>query len=222
LFQNLADYHNLIYYKDAAGLYVNLYVPSELRWSHAGTEVTLRQETDYPVAETSTLTLEMKQPMEFPLRFRVPEWSGDTSITVNGAAANVACKPGSWATVSRAWKQGDKVEVRIPLRFRWQPVDKEHQTRAAIVRGPVVYAIDSRYIETAFRPPEDDEQLNKALTPDPGPSAYHAPPTIPGVCRVRGTNGRNLDARARPFFQYTENFPYLMYMDLKGWPVQLW
>ena len=30
--QNMADYYNLVYYKDAKGLYVNLYVPSDVTW----------------------------------------------------------------------------------------------------------------------------------------------------------------------------------------------
>ena len=51
--QNLAEYHNLIYFKDADGLFVNLYVPSEVKWNG----VTLTQETRYPDAETTTLTL---------------------------------------------------------------------------------------------------------------------------------------------------------------------
>jgi hypothetical protein len=222
LFQCIADYHNLVYYRDADGLYVNLYVPSELRWTRSGSELRLRQETDYPIAETSTLTLDMKLPMEFPLRFRVPEWCPDMSIKVNGAAAKVTAKPGSWAVVSRRWNPGDRIEVRIPLRFRWQPVDAQHPKRAAIVRGPVAMALDFRYLEPGFRPPQSDGELNQALTPDPGPSAYHAPPTIPGVYRMRGASGRPLDARLRPFFQYPEFFPYLMYIDLDGWPVELY
>ena len=42
--QCTADYHNIIYYKDADGLYVNQYVPSEVTWG----DVKLRQETAYP------------------------------------------------------------------------------------------------------------------------------------------------------------------------------
>jgi hypothetical protein len=222
LFQCIADYHNLVYYRDAEGLYVNLYVPSELRWTHGGGEVLLRQETDYPVAETTTLRLEMKQPMKFALRFRVPEWCPDMSIRVNSAVSDAASKPGTWAVVSRTWNSGDRVEVRIPLRFRWEAVDTQHPKRAAIVRGPVAMALDFRYLEQGFRPPQSNDELNQALTPDPGPSAYHAPPTIPGVFRVRGAGGRPLDARLRPFFQYPEFFPYLMYIDIDAWPVELY
>ena len=220
--QCLADYANLIYYKDPASLYVNLYVPSEVTWSHQGSSVKVRQETEYPLAETSTLTLDMAQSMDFPLRFRVPEWVSGMSIQVNGAAANVTCAPGTWATLSRTWKAGDRVEVRIPLRFRWQPVDRQHPNRAAIVRGPVVMAMDYSFLEPMFLPPGSDDDLNQALIPDKGEVVRDSPPPGPGVFQVRGLDGQILRRRVRPYFSFGENFPYLMYMDTKAYPMKMW
>ena len=222
LIQCLADYHNLIYYKDSAGLYVNLYVPSEVTWSHPGGDVKIRQETEYPLEETSTLTLDMAQTTEFPLRFRVPEWVSGMSIQVNGTPANVTCTPGSWATLVRTWKGGDRVEVRIPLRFRYQPVDQQHPNRAAIVRGPVVMAMDFSFLESLFRAPDNDDDLNKALTLDARQVVRDSPPPGPAVFQVRGTDGRPLTRRVRPYFSFGENFPYAMYIDTKAWPANMW
>jgi DUF1680 family protein len=44
--QCMADYHNIIYYKDAASLYVNLFMPSQVIWKRAEGEVKLTQETN--------------------------------------------------------------------------------------------------------------------------------------------------------------------------------
>jgi hypothetical protein len=220
--QSLADYHNLIYYKDSSSLYVNLYVPSEVTWNHQGSDIKITQETDYPLTGSVKLMLDMKQRVEFPLRFRVPEWSNNMSLQVNGIAANATPKPGAWATLARQWSPGDTVEVRIPLRFRWQPVDRQNPDRAAIVRGPLVMPLEFRYLEPLFRPPASDDDLNNALTPDTGTEVIHTLPSGAGAFRVRGTDGRRLMAMVRPFFQYTEDYPYLMYIDTKSWPVQLW
>ena len=220
--QCLADYHNLIYYKDAGGVYVNLYVPSQVTWSHQEREIAIVQETEYPLDEASTLTLQMKESTEFALHFRVPEWSHGMSLAVNGTAVETPVKPGAWATLSRKWNPGDRVGVRIPLRFRWQPVDSEHPDRAAIVRGPVVMPLEFRYLEPLLRIPDSDDELNNMLTPDAGTTVIHSLPSAPGVFRVRGADGRPLMAMVRPFFQYTEDYPYLMYIDRKSWPFQLW
>src|SRR6185503_11674908 len=110
--QAIADYHNIIYYRDAGGLYVNLYVPSEVTWKRGGGDVVVAQETKYPEEETSTLTVKSGGG-SFALKFRVPGWAKDVSAKVNGSAVNAECKPGTWASIEREWKAGDKVEIRI-------------------------------------------------------------------------------------------------------------
>ena len=153
--QALADYHNIIYYKDPASLYVNLYIPSEVTWNHPSGVVKLTQETNYPVSEGSMLTMEIAQNrnLTFPLKFRIPAWTQNASLRVNGADAKVACKPGQWAEVRRAWKSGDRVEIRIPQSFRLQAVDKTHPRRAAIMRGPVVLVLENENPAPAFHLP---------------------------------------------------------------------
>src|SRR6185312_4043357 len=180
------------------------------------------QETEYPLAETIKLTLDMKQPARFALKFRVPAWSNGMSMKVNGSTVIQSAAPGTWAALSSQWKSGDRVDVQIPLRFRWQPVDSHHPDRAAIVRGPLVMPLEFRYLEPLFRPPADNDELNNALTPDAGTEVIHTLPSGSGAFRLKGTDGRRLAALVRPFYQYTEDYPYLMYIDKKEWPVHLW
>ena len=111
--QCVADYHNLIYYKDPSALYVNLYLPSEVRWQRPEGEVQLVQETSYPEKDTTTLRLQMKQPSQFALKFRVPGWTKNASVKVNGAEVNVPCTPGTWAAISRTWAPGDTAKCRL-------------------------------------------------------------------------------------------------------------
>ena len=73
-----------------------------------------------------------------------------------------------------------------------------------------------------FRPPANVDDLNNALTPDTGTEVIHSLPSGLGAFRMRGTDGRSLMAMVRPFYQYTEDYPYLMYIDKKAWPVRLW
>jgi DUF1680 family protein len=212
LFQDVADYHNLIYYKDDSSLYVNLYLPSEVTWSRPQGDVNLVQETRYPETETSTITVAMRQSMNFSLKLRVPAWSKDMSVHVNGDAAGVECKPGEWAVVTRTWNRGDKIEVRIPLRLRMQAVDAQHPQRVAIVRGPVVLVQDFNYHDPAFQLPGNDDDLNKWLVADNSPAVF----------RMERPDGRPVRLKFRPFYDLAEDFPYVMYFDLKAWPYALW
>jgi DUF1680 family protein len=209
--QNLADYHNLIYYKDAAGLYVNLYLPSEVTWKGAGGEVRAVLDTAYPEAETATLRLQMDKASRFALRFRVPAWTRAASLKLNGAAAAAPCKPGTWAELTRTWQPGDVVEIRIPLSLRMEPVDWQHPRRVAVVRGPVVLVLDDWVFEPIPRLPEP-ANLEKELVPD----------SSSGVFRLAPRDGSRVQAKFRPFYAVGEVTPYRMYNDLDKLPIPVW
>src|SRR5262249_50447169 len=132
------DYHNTIYFHDDAGISVNVYAPSEVRWRG----VTLRQETEFPESETSTVRLVLDQPTAFALRFRVPGWCAEMSIAVNGQPSGVAAPSGTWARIERTWQTGDQVTLHLPMALRTLPVDRQHPDRVAILYGPVVLAQD--------------------------------------------------------------------------------
>jgi hypothetical protein len=210
--QDVSDYHNNIYFKDDSGLYVNLYVPSEVTWKGRDGEVKLIQETQYPEEETIALRLEMKRGMSFPIHFRVPGWSRDVSAKVNGATVDVKCAPGTWATLERTWNPGDKVEIRIPLRMRMEAVDRQHPDRVALVRGPAVFVLDSDHHEPELRLPKADDELATWLIPD-SPSS---------VFRIQPPGGGRVGSKFRPFYAVGGDYPYQMYFDRDALPYSLW
>ena len=226
--QNTADYHNLIYFKDATGLYVNLYLPSEVTWEVRGSSAKVVLETAYPETETSSLTLTLAQPTRLALRFRVPQWTRGMTLAVNGQSAGAECRPGSWATIEREWKSGDRVEVKVPLTLRMEAVDREHPDRVAVVRGPVVLVLEGAYHAWHFRLPDGDDDLVKWLVPE-----KWTPPlailTETGetrdsmaVFRVVPPDGSPVRLKFRPFYDVGENYPYFIYFDRRGLPYRLW
>jgi hypothetical protein len=222
--QNLAEYHNLIYFQDEQGLYVNLFLPSEA--SFRG--LTMTQETRYPDADTTTLSVRTDAPKVFSLRFRVPSWTRNISVRLNGTDVPVDARPGTWATVRRTWSSGDKVEIRIPLTLRMEPVDEQHPNRVAVIRGPAVFVLEGAYHDPAFALPMRDEDLERWLVPEEGglprgiwstglPEAEY-----PTSLRVVPPDGRSVRLRFRPFYEIGENYPYFMYFDRDSLPSRLW
>jgi DUF1680 family protein len=228
-FQDVADYHNLIYYKDAAGILVNLYVPSELSWSSGGSSITLTQATRYPDEDTSTITITASKPAKFALRFRIPEWTRDATITVNGVASPAAAAPGTWARIEQTWKDGDAVTIRLPLVLRTKPVDGQHPDRVAIMRGPVVLVLEGAYHDPNFKLPSDDTELERWIIAEPWRkpggilARIEAPATERStIFRVAPSDGSRVGQRMRAFYDVPENFPYFMYFDRKTLPSKFW
>jgi len=140
--QVVSDYHDVVYFRNAAGLLVNLYVPSRVRWNQAGAEVTVEQSTSYPASEATTLTVRGSRPGTFDLRFRVPAWMSTStrgaSAEVNGEAASFSRDAGGWGVLRRAWRDGDRVTLRFPMALALAPVDAQHPKRVAVTYGPLV------------------------------------------------------------------------------------
>jgi uncharacterized protein len=227
--QAVADYHNVIYYKDATSLYVNLFIPSEVIWKRAGGaggEVKLTQETDYPASETVTFRIQTAQPAAFPLRFRVPAWANGLSVKINGLPAAAPIKPGTWASLDRTWSSGDTVEIHIPMPLRMVPVDVQHPDRVAVVRGAVALVLEQAY-DDPFTFPQTDEELNKWATPDNGMGQSSArgvksPVPIPNSFGLHPPDGTKINSLLRPFYTVEEAYPYRIYFDRKAKPVVYW
>jgi len=210
--QAVADYPNLIYYKDASSLYVNLFVPSEVTWNRPDGEVILVQETGYPESETTALTLDLKKSASFALKFRVPGWAKGVTVKINGGEVKTEAKPGNWATLERTWNAGDKVDLRIPLPFHMQPVDSQHPERVAVVHGPVAMVMEGSWQETGFTLPKTDTEFEKLLIAD----------AEPGWFGVRAPGGGTNHSRFRPFYSEGELAAYYMYFDKASLPVVMW
>jgi DUF1680 family protein len=143
--ENHAKYGDSIYFHDDAGLFVNLFIPSELTWKAKGLKV--RQETKFPVEDTTTLTLACGKPVKLAIRVRCPGWAtGPLEVKVNGKTAKLKAAPGSYAAINRRWRTGDKIEVRIPMGLRLEAMP-DNPKRAAILYGPIVLAGDLGPIE---------------------------------------------------------------------------
>jgi DUF1680 family protein len=136
--QVVADYHNVIYFKDRDSLYVNLFVPSTVTWHWGQNEILVEQATTYPDSDTTILTVTPSTPIAFNLKIRIPSWSQGTRIKVNDSPLDAPVRPGTWAEIQRTWKAGDRVAVQIPMQLRMVPVDQQHSNRIAMVYGPVV------------------------------------------------------------------------------------
>jgi uncharacterized protein len=129
---------NSIYFKSAdnQALYVNLYVPSTLKWTEKN--VTVTQTTAYPKEDFTRLTI--KGNGEFDLNVRVPHWATKGFfVKINGKEKKVKAVPGSYLALSRKWKDGDTVELRMPFKFYLEPV-MDQQNIASLFYGPVLLA----------------------------------------------------------------------------------
>ena len=134
--ENHGKYGQFIYTHVNNALYVNLFVASELNWKEKG--LTLKQETAFPYAETSKITITSGKG-KFPLLVRYPGWvkPGAFSVKVNGKAVDIIGGPSSYVTIDRQWKKGDVVEVNFPMHNSVKYLPNVPQY-IALMHGPIL------------------------------------------------------------------------------------
>jgi DUF1680 family protein len=189
--ENHVKYRDSIYFRGDGTLYVNLFIPSSVRWSEQ--DAVLTQTTAFPETPTSTLRWTLKRPTQFALKLRHPRWSRTAAVLVNGAEAANSRAPGSYIEIARTWRDGDTVELRLAMHHAIERAPAAPDI-FAFTYGPLVLAgafgreglapgADivvnernyGRYNEAAFTPPVlagDPEALPGQIRPGGKPLEF--------------------------------------------------
>lgn len=113
---------NLVYATPDNGVAALIYSACEAKVKVAeGKLITLVEETNYPFDDTVTFTVNMakkKDSAVFPFYLRIPTWTRDASVSVNGERVGASLVPGKYLLLSSKWKNGDKVRVKFPMHLK--------------------------------------------------------------------------------------------------------
>jgi uncharacterized protein len=219
--ENHAKYGDTIYFHDEQSLYVNLFIASELKWKARG--LTVRQETSFPESDATRLTFTCARPVRLALQVRYPAWAqSGMKITINGKPETVAARPGAYIRLEREWRDGDTVEVRLPMSLHVEAMPDDPKT-VALLYGPIVLAGDlgttrlekvKRYGPSAPEESADGAPAAPALIADVEHLLAKVKPLAgtPLTFKTQGI-GRPADVLLRPFYKLTDH-RYSVYWKL--------
>ncbi|MCR5711379.1 MAG: glycoside hydrolase family 127 protein [Prevotella sp.] len=137
--ENHGKYGQFVYTHKEDALFVNLFVASELNWKEKG--IQLRQETGFPYAETSRITITQGKG-KFAMQVRYPGWvkPGKFTVKVNGQPVSVITGPSSYVTIDRQWKKGDVIDIQFPMHNSVKYLPNLTQY-IALMHGPIMLAM---------------------------------------------------------------------------------
>ncbi len=170
------------------GLVLNYYGPGTIKSTlGSGQRITVDQATDYPVSGDIRIRIGLERPETFTLRLRIPSWSIDSHVIVNGKSLG---KPtaGKYFDLRKDWKDGDTIELSLDMSLHFWPGEREMEGKASIYRGPVLLTYDQRYNEMdpekvpTVNPKKLDYQM---VSWDKWPNPWL-------LLRLKGKDGRDL------------------------------
>jgi len=145
---------HLWYKTPANGIAALMYAPSEIKTTIDKQEILITENTEYPFDEKIHFTMQTKSDLYFPFQLRIPSWCEEAWVYINGERWN-AYKGGQVITVSRSWKNMDKLTLHLPMKIFTSNWAKNSMT---VERGPLVYALQL----------EEQWQQHYDSTPGPG------------------------------------------------------
>src|SRR5262249_12281189 len=183
---------------------VNLFIPSELTWKQKG--VVVRQETKFPEEEATHLTISVQQPTRLALTIRQPAWArSGVNVSVFDAAGKLqpsdparAVQPdvartlqpteGSYVAIDREWKNGDRIDVKMPMSLHVEAMPDNPQM-IAVMYGPMVLVGDlgKEGLEGVKRYGPSAPQVGRVRTP-----------VIPAFVSDTNDIAKNVTARIAP------------------------
>ncbi len=143
----LASVGSYMYAASADEIAVHLYGEGSAKTTIAGTIVTLAQETRYPWDGAIRFTVSLEGTARFAISLRIPEWAeGEAKLRLNGEVVEVtAVAADGYARIERDWRNGDRIDLDLPLALRPQyanPKVRQDAGRVALMRGPLVYCVE--------------------------------------------------------------------------------
>jgi hypothetical protein len=162
--ENHSKYGDTIYFHDDDSLWVNLFIASELNWKDKGLTVT--QETKFPESDETALLFKADKPVKLTVRIRSPQWlSSAAEFTLNGKKMDVNGVAGEYATIRRKWREGDKLEVKLPMSLHLETLPHAENI-VAFLYGPIVLAgqLGTEGMPRCYAPNQSD--FNKVVDPN--------------------------------------------------------
>ena len=128
------------------GPVVNFYGPGKMTTTlPTKNQLTITEKTEYPAEGLVNLTLSLSKPETFSLKLRIPFWSANTKVKVNGKVISEKAISGTYLTIPRNWKSGDQIELSLDFKLRFWYGEKECAGKVSVFRGPILCTFDARF-----------------------------------------------------------------------------
>lgn len=171
-----------IYATSDKALWVNLYIGNDTRISVDGTDISLKQETNYPWDGSVKLTVSATRALKKEIRLRIPGWCQTYDLKINGKRLNASMEKGY--AIVKDWQPDDVITLDMDMPVEVVASDprvKENVGKRALQRGPLVYCMEE------VDNPELFDQI--ALSPNTTFQTVFASHTLDGVETIQAKDG---------------------------------
>lgn len=142
----VASMSEYIYTIREDAVFMHLYASNESTFTIKGKPLSIKVATDYPWENTVAVDVVGAENVSGTLALRLPSWSSNTSVTVNGEDAMGAYEiRDGYLYIDRTFITGDKIVITFDMKvcvMRANRLVRHNAGKVALMRGPIVYCIE--------------------------------------------------------------------------------
>ena len=232
----IASLGNYIYAQSDDEIWVNLYVQGKANIELGGKKVGLEVVGDYPWDGHMIFFLHPSESFEFSLYLRVPGWCRGAEVRVNGKKEENPRIEKGYIVLRRAWKEGDKVEIDLPMpveKMVAHPEVKDDLGKIALQRGPLVYCFEEQdqnaplnYIylslDSDFKPKWEKDLLGGIVALDGEGMACEGVEWKEQLYQAVNPRMKKVKVRAIPYYAWDNREPGAMKVWMPLYPSAIW
>jgi len=192
---SLGDY---IYSTSEKGIWIHQYIGNSANIELDSNMVKIIQKSELPWKGEITITLELSKKQQFSLFLRIPDWSYDTDLNINGQKHSDVINNGKYIEILRNWLDKDEIVLTfnmIPTFVESDPRIRGNKKRVAISNGPLIYCFEQF----------DNENIdifNSVITKDQDLRVLFETELLGGVNIITGTITNGNKFTAIPYFSW--------------------
>lgn len=125
---------------------IHLFIGADASVKIKGKQVEMHAESGYPLDGHVRYMVKLDSPIDFSINIRIPQWSKNTKISVNGEPCEVEKAQKGYLAIKRCFRNGDVIDAELDMNtavYRASEKVRENAGKVAVRRGPFVYCAES-------------------------------------------------------------------------------
>ena len=201
--RTISSLGNYIYSISEKGIWVHQYIGNTTTINFQSNLIKISQKSLFPWKEKVEIHLNLSKSQKFSIFIRIPNWSIDTELTVNGIKHSDGLSKGKYVEILRNWLDNDIILLTFKMKpnlIKSDPRIKDNRGRAAISYGPLIYCLEQK----------DNKKFDIFKTIIPRNQEFivnYKPELLGGINIITGKNSNNEIFTAIPYFAWSNRGP---------------
>jgi DUF1680 family protein len=145
--RTIASLGKHIYSTSEKGIWIHQYIGNTTNIDFLSNLIKISQKSHFPWKGKVEIHLNLGKSQKFSIFLRIPNWSIDAELKVNGIKHSDGLSKGKYVEILRNWLDNDIIQLTFKLKpnlIESDPRIKDNRSRAAISYGPLIYCLEQK------------------------------------------------------------------------------